>query len=48
MSEKVNDRIVWLWCVGTGLYDVLHKKQNSGYYHQKIVVKHKDKPRNIS
>jgi homoserine dehydrogenase len=34
--------------VGTGLYDVLHKSKTVDATIKKIVVKHKDKPRNIS
>ena len=36
----------WLWS-GTGLYDVLHKNKTVDATIKKM-VKHKDKPRNIS
>ena len=48
MSKKLTIGLFGYGVVGTGLYDVLHKSKTVDATIKKIVVKHKDKPRNIS
>ena len=48
MSKKLVIGLFGYGVVGTGLYDVLHKSKTVDATIKKIVVKHKDKPRNIS
>ena len=48
MSKKLKIGLFGYGVVGTGLYDVLHKSKTVDATIKKIVVKHKDKPRNIS
>ena len=48
MSKKLVIGLFGYGVVGTGLYDVLHKSKTVDASIKKIVVKHKDKPRNIS
>lgn len=48
MSKKLTIGLFGYGVVGTGLYDVLHKSKTVDTTIKKIVVKHKDKPRNIS
>ena len=48
MSKKLMIGLFGYGVVGTGLYDVLHKSKTVDATIKKIVVKHKDKPRNIS
>ena len=48
MSKKLTIGLFGYGVVGTGLYDVLYKSKTVDATIKKIVVKHKDKPRNIS
>ena len=48
MSKKLTIGLFGYGVVGSGLYDVLHKSKTVDATIKKIVVKHKDKPRNIS
>ena len=48
MSKKLTIGLFGYGVVGTGLYDVLSKSKTVDATIKKIVVKHKDKPRNIS
>ncbi len=48
MSKKLTIGLFGYGVVGTGLYDVLHKSKTVDATIKKIVVKHKDKHRNIS
>ncbi len=48
MSKKLTIGLFGYGVVGTGLYDVLHKSKTVDATIKTIVVKHKDKPRNIS
>ena len=48
MSKKLTIGLFGYGVVGTGLYDMLHKSKTVDATIKKIVVKHKDKPRNIS
>lgn len=48
MNKKLTIGLFGYGVVGTGLYDVLHKSKTVDATIKKIVVKHKDKPRNIS
>lgn len=48
MSKKLTIGLFGYGVVGTGLYDVLHKSKTVDATIKKIVVKYKDKPRNIS
>ena len=48
MSKKLTIGLFGYGVVGTGLYDVLHKSKTVDATIKKIVIKHKDKPRNIS
>lgn len=48
MSKKLTIGLFGYGVVGTGLYDVLHKSKTVDATIKKIVVKHHDKPRNIS
>ncbi len=47
MSKKLTIGLFGYGVVGTGLYDVLSKSKTVDATIKKIVVKHKDKPRNI-
>lgn len=48
MSKKLTIGLFGYGVVGTGLYDVLHKSKTVNAEIKTIVVKHKDKPRNLS
>ncbi len=48
MNKELTIGLFGYGVVGTGLYDVLHKSKTVDATIKKIVVKYKDKPRNIS